>query len=483
MAESLPSAFLRRLRSFIPVEFTKEVKELSALALPVFLSYVMVYLIGFVSVVFCGHLGRTILAGVALATAIINVSAVSIGYGLASACSTLISQPLAVDTPHCRQELLAGAVTLFSPSFQKPPFSVRRRYQVQTPRASLSPCRGDSPVFFERPDQCPAADASDVVSFGATEDEPLDDSMSLAASNAEDISGSPFDPAPSPSMDSSVTKTSTDTKLFRVLSKAVEELGLEWSTPEEPTRSRLDEWFLPGCRQAPRQRAAPFFPEVHDELTKSWRAPYSARLRTSVSSAFSTVDGAVEKGYEKLPPLDESVAAHLCPPTAIGWRAKVAHPSKLCRTTSALAGRAYSSAGQEASALHSMAVLQVFQAKLLQVMDESGPDSAAFKELRSATDLALRATKATAQAIGRSMANLVVLERHLWLNLTEIKEVDKVPFLEGFAERFTDAQKSSQALQHFLPKRSSSASATNRPKPAPTQQPARATLALTQPTR
>ncbi|KAI5098936.1 hypothetical protein C0J45_11075, partial [Silurus meridionalis] len=79
-------------RSLIPIELKKEVKEVASLALPVFLSYVMVYLIGFVSVVFCGHLGRQSLEGVALATAIINVSAVSVGYGLASACDTLISQ-------------------------------------------------------------------------------------------------------------------------------------------------------------------------------------------------------------------------------------------------------------------------------------------------------------------------------------------------------------------------------------------------------
>ncbi|KAL0163879.1 hypothetical protein M9458_039632, partial [Cirrhinus mrigala] len=83
--------------------------------------------------------------------------------------------------------------------------------------------------------------------------------------------------------------------------------------------------------------------------------------------------------------------------------------------------------------------------------DESALDSATLTELRSATELALHATKATAQAIGRSLASLVVLKRHLWLTLTEIKDADKVPFLdspvsptglfgpavEGFVERFS----------------------------------------------
>ncbi len=183
-----------------------------------------------------------------------------------------------------------------------------------------------------------------------------------------------------------------------------------------------------------------------------------------------------------MPQLDESVAAHLCPPTAIGWKAKASHPSKPCRITSALAGRSYASAGQAASALHSMAVLQVYQAKLLSAVDESEPDPATLRELRSATDLALRATKTTAQAIGRSMASLVVLERHLWLTLTEIKDADRVSFfpsglfgpaVKGFAERFTEAQKASQAMRHFLPKHSSPADVQSRPRTAPTQQPAK----------
>ncbi len=72
-------------------------------------------------------------------------------------------------------------------------------------------------------------------------------------------------------------------------------------------------------------------------------------------------------------------------------------------------------------------MLHVFQAKLLCCMEESGLAHAAFKELRSAINLALRATKMMAQAIGRSMTSLMELEHHLWLTLTEIK----VPFLHS----------------------------------------------------
>ncbi len=207
---------------------------------------------------------------------------------------------------------------------------------AQIPRASFSPHREISPVLFVQPDQRPSASVSDLVSFGGSDDELADDSMSLVASDAEELWGSVTDPAPSGLPAPSAAKAGMDAELFRVLSKAVEELGLEWSPPEEPSRSRLDEWFLPGRRQAPQHRPSPFFPEVHDELTRSWRSPYSARLRTSASSALTTVDGAEEKGYERMPQLDESVAAHLCPPTAIGWKAKASHPSKPCRTTSAL---------------------------------------------------------------------------------------------------------------------------------------------------
>ncbi len=155
----------------------------------------------------------------------------------------------------------------------------------------------------------------------------------------------------------------------------------------------------------------------------------------------------------------------------------MADPALLPSSASRSARLTYSAAGQAASALHSM---------------DAGLDSASLRDLRSATDLALRATKTTAQAIVCSMSSLIVLEHHLWLMMMEMKETDKIPFLnapvssgslfgpavEGFAERFTEAQKSSQAMRHFLPKRTSSSSASlaslsSRPKSVPTQQTAK----------
>ncbi|XP_016110664.1 kinesin heavy chain-like [Sinocyclocheilus grahami] len=62
-----------------------------------------------------------------------------------------------------------------------------------------------------------------------------------------------------------------------------------------------------------------------------------------------------------------------------------------------------------------MAVLQAYQAYLLKDLDKGeglSPDQVAV--LHRTTDLALRATKQAASAMGRSMAAMVVTERHLW---------------------------------------------------------------------
>lgn len=79
------------------------------------------------------------------------------------------------------------------------------------------------------------------------------------------------------------------------------------------------------------------------------------------------------------------------------------------------------------SDLHSIAVLQVFQAKMLKHLDEDGPDPEIFRELRSATGLALRAPR----SIGHSIPFVFELNRHLWFTLTDLKDAGKAIHLNA----------------------------------------------------
>ncbi|KAL0153334.1 hypothetical protein M9458_051372, partial [Cirrhinus mrigala] len=94
----------------------------------------------------------------------------------------------------------------------------------------------------------------------------------------------------------------------------------------------------------------------------------------------------------------------LCPQNAATWRNRPRLPSKACKLSSALPAKAYSAAGQAASALHAMDILQVLQAQALKQLHEGRPDKGLMQELRMATDFTLRATKVTARSLGQVMA-------------------------------------------------------------------------------
>lgn len=124
-----------------------------------------------------------------------------------------------------------------------------------------------------------------------------------------------------------------------------------------------------------------------------------------------------------MPKFEETCAVYLSPDAVSSLKAPTL-PIKPCRTTSSLVGKVHMAASQAGTCLHTIGIMQVYQADLLRDLDEvEEVGSDAIKELRWATDLSFLATKETARTINRSMASMVAMERHLWLNLSGIKEI------------------------------------------------------------
>uniref|UniRef100_A0A8D1NGJ6 Multidrug and toxin extrusion protein n=1 Tax=Sus scrofa TaxID=9823 RepID=A0A8D1NGJ6_PIG len=101
------------LRRLVPVGFRAEARILFVLSGPLFLFQMLNFLIYVVSSVFCGHLGKVELAAVTLSVAFVNVCGVSIGFGLSSACDTLMSQSFgSPNKKHVGVILQRGALVL-----------------------------------------------------------------------------------------------------------------------------------------------------------------------------------------------------------------------------------------------------------------------------------------------------------------------------------------------------------------------------------
>ncbi|KAL0203138.1 hypothetical protein M9458_001156, partial [Cirrhinus mrigala] len=253
-------------------------------------------------------------------------------------------------------------------------------------------------------------------------------------------------------------------ELLEVVTRAVAKLNIDWP-PEslvEPQRSKLDE-----------STPEPSFFSPISTLRCRDRGITLSRPACSSPPPITTVIA--------MPRVEQTLASYLSPAAASSLKALVL-PSKPLRVTSALVGKGYAAAGQAGACLHTMSVLQAYQADLLKELDEGAEISDCdISELRRTADLSLRATKETARAIGRSMASLVAAERHLWLTLSDMKEKDRVFLLDApllpsglfgdavnaVVDRYQEARKQAAAFQRFLPRRRPAHEAAELEQPRP----------------
>ncbi len=178
--------------------------------------------------------------------------------------------------------------------------TVRASPPGMSPQISYS-SRNEHPVQFPGDFAGPSHGVPNI-SFGA----PSVDRMLIAAS--WDGFTSPEDEGAVGLPPSGVVVTATpDQELMAMLARAAVSIGLEVNRPPSPEPSRLDDWFLGAA-------PVPFFLEVHEELTKSWMAPFTARSRSSASSILTTLDGGVARGYAGIPQVERAITcAHKTP--------------------------------------------------------------------------------------------------------------------------------------------------------------------------
>ncbi len=138
----------------------------------------------------------------------------------------------------------------------------------------------------------------------------------------------------------------SDPELTAVHSWAVASIGLEACILSSPEHSRQDDWFLgTGCGSRPCPIPVPFFPEVHEELMKSWLVCLAHR--------------GASRGYVDIPQAESAVA---CKTPSLGGIVLISHPKPVGWWP--FVAKAYSAAGHAASALHATAILRVYQARV-----------------------------------------------------------------------------------------------------------------------
>ncbi len=86
--------------------------------------------------------------------------------------------------------------------------------------------------------------------------------------------------------------------------------------PRESRASKLDERFLRGANFKPERRKLPFFGNLHQEISRSWKQPFSSRLTNAAAADFTNLVGSVEQGYTAMPVVEDTLASHLSPSLA-----------------------------------------------------------------------------------------------------------------------------------------------------------------------
>lgn len=97
-------------------------------------------------------------------------------------------------------------------------------------------------------------------------------------------------------------------ELLEVVTQAMAKLNIDWLIErlDAHPKSKLDEHFLPSKVQPP-YWGLQFFPDLHIEVSRSWRKPFSACVFSPHVSNSSSIMGLKDHGYGMMTKVEQKL--------------------------------------------------------------------------------------------------------------------------------------------------------------------------------
>lgn len=142
-------------------------------------------------------------------------------------------------------------------------------------------------VEFTHSCTVPSPEALEAISSG------IEDVLFTAASDFEDFGAMSLYALPPSGQEAQPSQGYT--KLEDVLACTTEKLRLDWpDESRESQSSKLDEHLISSSGSRLVRSKLPFFPDLHHEISRSWKQLFSSSLTNTAAADFTNLVGSVE---------------------------------------------------------------------------------------------------------------------------------------------------------------------------------------------
>ncbi len=130
--------------------------------------------------------------------------------------------------------------------------------------------------------------------------------------------------------------------VLEVVTRAVDRLHLDWPQEQETSKcSKLDDRYLSGGQgEGPQRRSLPFFGDLHDEGNSFMEQTVFVPCFCAIDVDLLDYRWCKARGYMMMPQIEETLASYLSPGSSSSLK-KATLPTKPCRVTSSLVGKAF----------------------------------------------------------------------------------------------------------------------------------------------